>query len=557
MARRKTGPRSYIGKILLVAFLGTHIPLLTLLAHFIISNSLSTSATTRALAVALVATLAGTGLTLFALTQLLKPILATRQGLRHYLSENAVPNLPTDFSDEAGGLMADTQQALEKLDDIIVHLAHYDALTLLPNKTLFEERVALAYRALSDEAEFMNAVLVVDVDGLKNVNDLYGHQTGDRFIKEVAARLGQAVRDGDTLARIGGDEFALLQTRVKAVDDLIALAQRLCEAADQEPIILDGQSVRASVSIGIALANAVSQDTSPDLLRDAEAAMYQAKQQGTGQFGFYSPEANAQMRKLLACDNALRGALQKNEFVLHYQPQIDLETGATVGVEALLRWNRAGSGLVAPGEFIPLAEKNGLIIPIGQWALHTACAQNKAWQNAGFAPVRVAVNLSARQFHHPNLVGCVAQILEETGLAPQRLELEITESLALGSETETIAVLQKLRDMGIALSLDDFGTGYSSLSQLKRFPLDTLKIDRSFLHDVSQGSDNAAIVSGIIGLAHNLKLSVVAEGVETGEQVAFLKENGCEVSQGFLHSRPVPAEGITALFAQSAVAPAR
>ena len=553
LSRRK-GPRSYIGKILLVAFLGTHIPLLALLAHFIVANSLSAKETTSALLVALAATLGGTGITLLALTQLLQPILLTRRGLQQYLLSNTIPDLPTDFSDDAGVLMTDTQRAIEKMDEMIEHLSHYDTLTALPNKTLFTEKIKQAV-AQNQAANELLAVLVLDVNGLKNVNDLYEPQTGDRLLKTLAVQFAKVLGETDVLARIGSDEFAVLQTKAHSIDSVWAQARRLSDAASLMPIQINGHTLSVSVSVGIALCQACDENAL-DLLRDGEAAMYQAKQNppGSDKCQFYSPEINAQMRETLACDADLRTALGKNEFVLHYQPQIDLITEQITGVEALIRWNHPVRGLVSPNDFIPVAEQNGTIVPIGQWALRTACLQNKAWQDAGLPPVRVAVNLSARQFHHPRLVENVAHILMETGLDPQWLELEITESLAVGSERKTIAILHQLRDLGIALSLDDFGTGYSSLSQLKYFPLQTLKIDRAFLHNISTNAENAAMVTGIIGLAHNLHLSVVAEGVETVAQADFLKASGCETSQGFLFSRPLPASDLALLLETSAFA---
>ena len=546
---RGSGPRSYIGKILLVAFLGTHVPLLALLAHFIIANSLSAEATTTALVVALVATLGGTGVTLYALTQLLQPILLTRYGLQHYLRTNTVPRLPTDFSDDAGVLMADTQRAIEKINEMMVYLSHYDALTALPNKALFEEKIKEAI-AQNRTTNALLAVLVIDVNGLKNVNDLYSEEVGDRLLKQLAERFAKGMGDTTVLARIGSDEFAVLQTDAEAVEAVFEQARRLSDAASLKPLQINGHTFPVSVSVGMALYQAGDKEAA-HLLRDAEAAMYQAKKSDNN-CQFYSPETNAQLREILACDADLRGALGRNEFVLHYQPQIDLLTGSVSGVEALLRWNHPARGLVSPSEFIPIAEQNGTIVPIGEWVLRTACRQNKAWQEAGLPKVRVAVNLSARQFHHPRLVENVGRILMETGLEARWLELEITESLAVGNEKETIALLHKLREMGIALSLDDFGTGYSSLSQLKHFPLQTLKIDRAFLRDVSNNAENAAMVTGIIGLAHNLCLSVVAEGVETHAQADFLKTSGCETLQGFLFSRPLPAGEAAAFLEASA-----
>ncbi len=510
----------------------------------------------RALTVALVATLAGTGATLYSLGRLLAPLGRTSRSLRRYLETRELPDLPTQFTDDAGILMADTQHTVEKIDAMIVHLSHYDALTALPNRTLFEDRLGQAITGARREGRWL-AVIAADVDGLKNVNALYGRDGGDKLLQAIAARWASLVRDTDVFSRVGADTFALLQTEMKssediyAIDAVMAQAQRLLASVNSAPFLINNKPVGVTVSIGIALYPGDDGDAD-GLLRDAEAAVDQAQKAGvTNQCQFYSPEMNAQMRERLIMESEFGAALEREEFTLHYQPQVDLGSNKIMGIEALVRWNHPVRGLLAPGDFIAIAERCGFIVPLGEWVLRTACRQNKAWQDAGYAPIRVAVNLSARQFRERNLLETVASALRDSGLDPAFLELEVTESLAMDNVDQTIEVLQKLRDQGIALSLDDFGTGYSSLSQLRRLPIDTLKIDRAFVSDVLGSDDNAAVTTSIIGLAHNLRLHVIAEGVETEAQAAFLRAKGCGLSQGYLFSRPVPAQDIAPLLAQS------
>jgi EAL domain-containing protein (putative c-di-GMP-specific phosphodiesterase class I) len=346
-----------------------------------------------------------------------------------------------------------------------------------------------------------------------------------------------------TVARIGGDEFTILLAEITHVQDAPKVARRILEALSL-PFMLEGHEVFITVSIGIALYPFDGEDVDT-LLENADTAMYHAKDQGKNNYQFYTQSMNATAFERFALENSLHTALDRQQFLLYYQPQLDIQTRKIVGMEALIRWQHPDMGLIAPAAFIPLAEETNLIVPIGEWVLLTACAQNKAWQVAGFPPMRVTVNLSGNQFRQKNLAETIDKVLYNTGLDPQYLELELTESIIMQGEETTITMLNKLKAMGIRLSIDDFGTGYSSLSYLKRFPLDTIKVDRSFVRDITTDPDDAAITVAIIALGHSLNLKVIAEGVETEKQLAFLSKQKCDEMQGYLFSPPVPAEVIT------------
>ena len=416
--------------------------------------------------------------------------------------------------------------------------ANYDELTGLANRNLFQDRLNQAL-IFSRRHECGLAVLFIDLDNFKNINDSLGHDAGDALLTQVASRLTCSVREGDTVARLGGDEFVLLLSEIRAEDDVSAITQKLLKAMSA-PFDIGGHELHITCSIGIASYPKDGKDRQT-LLKNADAAMYRAKDLGRNNAQFYAAEMNVKAMERLMLESGLRHALERNEFLLHYQPQVDLRTGEITGMEALVRWQHPELGLVSPARFIPVAEESGLIVPLGEWVLRTACAQNKAWQRAGLKPISVAVNLSARQFRQPNLVEVVAGILRETELDPAHLELELTESLVMQNVEVTIATLDRLKAMGIKLSIDDFGTGYSSLSYLKRFPIHTLKIDQSFVRDITTDPSDAAIAKTIIAMAHELGLMVIAEGVETEEQKSFLQQRHCDEMQGFFFSKPVPA----------------
>jgi diguanylate cyclase (GGDEF)-like protein/PAS domain S-box-containing protein len=418
------------------------------------------------------------------------------------------------------------------------YLAYYDALTGLPNRTLFNDRLRQTLLEGSRDAR-MAAVLFLDLDRFKYINDTLGHETGDLVLKAVGTRLGASVLEGVTVARISGDEFGIILNEIVQVDDAAKAAQHILDSFRQ-PFYTADRELFITPSIGIALFPYDSKDAE-GLLKNAEVAMYRAKEHRRDNYQYYASDMTAAVFRHLAMEHALRRALEREEFVLYYQPQVQLATGQIVGVEALLRWQRADGDVVSPGEFIPLAEETGLIVPLGEWALRTACAQNKAWQNDGLPPLRVSVNLSGRQFQQTGLPEVISGVLAETGLAPHYLELELTESVLMQNTEVTVSSLRKLNAMGIRISVDDFGTGYSSLSYLKRFPIDMLKIDQSFVQDITVDADDAAITTAIIAMAHSLGIQVIAEGVETEAQVQFLRTRGSEVVQGYYFGRPVTA----------------
>lgn len=423
-------------------------------------------------------------------------------------------------------------------------LAHHDALTGLPNRMLMMERLEHAL-AHAHRHGLMLAVMFLDLDRFKNINDSLGHALGDQLLKTVAQRLTESVREDDTAARLGGDEFIIILEAVSTPEDVVGIAQKLVDSLAQ-PVMLGRQETVVSSSIGISIYPGDG-ESADALIKHADIAMYRAKEQGRNNYQFYTADMNIRALERLTMEGSLRHALERNEFKLYYQPQVDLRTRCITGMEALLRWQHPDLGLVQPSRFIPIAEETGLIVAIGEWALRAACFQNKAWQDAGLQRVLVAVNLSARQFKQPNLVNVVSQALADSGLEPCYLELEITESIAMEHAEETITRLKELKAMGVAISMDDFGTGHSSLSYLKRFPIDTLKIDQSFVQDVLFDSQDAAIAAAITTLARSLKMKVVTEGVETQEQVGFLREHDRDEVQGYYFSHPLPADAFAEL----------
>jgi len=441
----------------------------------------------------------------------------------------------------------------------IRRLAYYDELTGLPNRQYLQEALYQAVRAAERNGGRL-ALLCIGLDRFQRINDTLGHAAGDFLLATVGDCIRNSLRGGDTVAlerpdsaaathvsRIGGDEFTILLTDLKQDQDAAGVARRIQEAISR-PILLNNNEIVVTCSVGIALYP--HDDTGvTSLLKNADTAMHHAKEEGAGGYRFYSQSMNATALERLRLEEQLRKAVEREEFFLHYQPQVEIATGRVVGVEALIRWHHPELGMVSPADFIPIAEESGLISPIGEWVLRTACRQNRAWQEAGLPPIHMSVNLSVRQFRDERLVDTVAAAIDEAGLAATRLQLEITESLLMEDVEQVITKLRALKAMGLALEVDDFGTGYSSLSYLKRFPLDTLKIDRSFVRELPGDTDDAAVSRAIIAMAHSLRLRVVAEGVETVEQLDFLRREGCDLIQGYLFSRPVPAEEVPALLA--------
>jgi diguanylate cyclase (GGDEF)-like protein len=420
------------------------------------------------------------------------------------------------------------------------HLAYNDQLTALPNRSWFTERLRDELDA-AKSARTRVAVIFLDLDRFKDINDTLGHGLGDRMLRMVADRITAVVGDEGLVARMGGDEFIVLVGDDPSTARLEDLAVRLMAAVD-EPLVIDGFEQYVTTSVGIAV-YPDDGDDAETLIKHADVAMYRAKERGRDTHQFFTPALAAGLRARVAEDRFLRRALARHEFVLHYQPQFELGAGSLCSLEALVRWNHPRLGLIGPDQFIPSAEMSGLIVGLGDWVLETACRQVHAWQ--ALAPgLRLAVNLSARQFHQTALVAKIREVLERTGLPADQLELEITESVAMTDAAVSRQILEELRRAGMRLAVDDFGTGYSSLGYLRRFPLDTLKIDKSFVREIMVQRDDATIVRTVIGMAHSLGLSVCAEGVETEPQVAFLRDERCDRVQGFLYGRPMPAEEI-------------
>lgn len=429
-------------------------------------------------------------------------------------------------------------------EETIQHMAYYDPLTDLPNRMLFNDRLGQAL-AQAKRKNQLAAVLFLDLDRFKVINDTLGHTLGDLLLRSVAGRLKKCVRDGDTIARMGGDEFTLLLTGIVQVDEAVKAAQGLLNVL-KPSFTVEGHEVHITPSIGISIFPYDGAD-GVTLVKNADAALNRAKEQGRTNYQLYTPVMNAKAFERMTLENSLRKALERGEFTLYYQPQVSLGTGDIVGMEALLRWEHPDLGLVSPAQFIPMAEETGLIVPIGEWVLKTACEQNKKWQDMGYRPMCMAVNLSARQFNEQNLVAMISGILKSTGLESQWLDVEITESIIMQHLESTIATLRDLHHLGIQISIDDFGTGYSSLTYLKKFPVHALKIDQSFIREITTDPDDEAITSAVIAMGHSLKLNVIAEGVETMEQLQILRALKCDRMQGYLFSRPVPAQTITPL----------
>nr|WP_199305871.1 GGDEF domain-containing phosphodiesterase [Pseudanabaena sp. FACHB-2040] len=530
---------------MVVAFLGTHIPLLSLLFSFVTSTAYSWETAMGVLGVALIATLGGTAATLYALHHLLAPVRLTSIALRNYLRFQKLPELPTQFADEAGTLMADTSQTLHQLNELIHYISNYDNLTGLPNRKLLCDRICQTLLR-PEHNQRMVAVLVVSINDYTGISQALGQEALGLLLRTVAQRLTNNIGSSDLLAYLGKDEFAIARIDIPSLESLVKLSQLLLSTL-AKPFLLAGRSLHITASIGLSLMSIEDSQQIDQLLQQAQMALTQAKQQGVSQYQFYSPELNAQLQERLALENDLYGALERNEMIVYYQPLVDLRTGQVTAVEALVRWQHPIRGMVSPAQFIPIAEANGLIVAIGEWVLQQACIQCRLWQRAGLPPLRMSVNLSARQFEQPNLVNIVSQILQKSGLDPAYLELEVTESFLMDDIERSVSTLKRLRDLGVVLALDDFGTGYSSLNYLKCFPVDMLKIDRSFVQDTLSHPDSAAITDAIIALAKSLRLSITAEGIETQAQLDYLQTRGCHEGQGFYFSRPVPPEALVEL----------
>ena len=475
-------------------------------------------------------------------------ILIRRDGVESAIEDSVAP-IHNRRGEVTGAVMVfhdvSTSRAMsQKLE----HLANYDSLTDLPNRTLLNDRIARAAAAVNRHHTAL-AILYLDLDRFKHINDSFGHSGGDRMLQAVAQRLRECVRASDTVSRIGGDEFVVLLSEVKHADAAAICADKILRALGM-PYLMDAFEMHITASIGIAVypGDGAGLET---LLQNADSSMYEAKNHGRNNYQFYRTDLNSTATERQSMENGLRHAIEREELDVHYQPIIDLTTGAIVGAEALLRWENASLGSVSPTQFIEVAEESGLIVPLGAWALRKACAQFSACQITRLRGIRLAVNVSAVELRSKDFVARVAAILAETGIDPQCLELEITETFIMQDSKATATVLNALKSLGVTLALDDFGTGYSSLSYMRRFPIDTLKIDRSFVRDLTTDADDASVVSAIINMGKSLHMRVVAEGVETREQLKFLKENRCAEAQGYYLNRPMKAERFANLLCQA------
>lgn len=446
------------------------------------------------------------------------------------------------------GFVMVTQDITERkqMEETIRRQAYHDALTGLPNRMLFIDHLTLALTQAHRSRQRL-AVMFLDLDRFKTINDSLGHTVGDKLLKAVAYRLRTSVREADTVARMGGDEYTILLSQISHEHDVIAVVEKIL-AAFKHPYQLDGHELRMTASIGISIFPGDGLDAEA-LMQNADTAMYHAKEQGRNNYQFYNPGMNIKAFRRIIIENSLRQTIERGELLLYYQPQIDLTTRSITGIEALVRWRHPELGLLSPVQFIPLAEETGLILSLDEWVLRTACTQFSAWQNAGRRPLKLTVNLSARQFQQPDFVETVNGVLRETSLDPARLGIEITESTAMQNVEDTLPKLAALSDRGVHFSIDDFGTGYSSLSYLKKLPIHKLKIDKSFIADLMVDPDYKIIISAIIAMAHSLRLKVVAEGVESEEQFSFLHSSCCDELQGYLFSEALPAERIEQLIA--------
>ena len=456
------------------------------------------------------------------------------------LSVTAITN-PTGEVMQFAAIISDITKRKQD-EERILYQANYDSLTGLPNRSLFLDRLTQAINNM-ERSEKSLGLLFIDLDGFKLVNDTLGHDVGDMLLKEAAKRLGTCVRTGDTVARLGGDEFTIIMPNLDDPKNAPLVAQRVLDSLGRA-FLLGGHEAFVSGSIGITIFPDDARDAQ-ELLKNADAAMYRAKEEGKANYQFFTADMNEQVQERLVVKNGLSKALENDEFLLLYQPKLDLKTNRVTGAEALMRWESPELGLVSPVKFIPILEETGMVVEVGEWAIHTACRQHAAWVKAGLPPIKIAVNLSARQLREPSFVNIVKSALKKAKLPPSAIEIEITESMLMSDAPIIVAALEDLHDFGVHISMDDFGTGYSSLSYLKRFPIDTIKIDRSFVNDIHVDADDAEIIHTIINMGHTLNRKIIAEGVETEEQLDILKAYRCDEIQGYFFSKPLAADDFT------------
>jgi diguanylate cyclase (GGDEF)-like protein/PAS domain S-box-containing protein len=471
-------------------------------------------------------------------------VLIRRDGVESPIEDSAAP-IHDRYGQITGAVMVFHDVSAARATTLSMsYLAQHDSLTDLPNRVLLNDRLTEAL-SLANRYQRQLAVLFLDVDRFKHINDSLGHMIGDRLLQSIAQRLLGCVRESDTVSRQGGDEFVILLSEVTHARDATVCADKILDAL-RAPHRIDQHEVHVTASIGIVTYPDDGSDADA-LMKHADFAMYHAKENGRDNRQFFKRDMNIRALERQSLENGLRHALQREEFSLHYQPKLNLHSGVIVGVEALIRWIHPEFGPVSPADFIPIAEESGLIVPIGRWVLAEACHQAQAWQDIGLPPIRIGINISAVELRSDDFVGFMSQIIAATGLEPRFLELELTETFLMQDSTSTSAVLHALRAIGLHLALDDFGTGYSSLNHLKRFPIDTLKIDRSFVHGINTNSDDASIVAAVISMGNHLHMRVIAEGIETLEQLAFLQYHGCPIGQGYYFSKPVAARDCTQL----------
>ena len=466
-------------------------------------------------------------------------ILIRRDGYESPIEDSAAPIHDRSRNISGAVIVFHDVSAARQMSLQLSHLAQHDSLTDLPNRMLLNDRLQQAI-AMAKRHGYRIAVLFMDLDRFKHINDSLGHVIGDQLLQAVAARLERCVRESDTVGRQGGDEFVVVLSELEAAENAGISAAKLL-AALTLPYHIGVHDICVPVSIGVSI-YPDDGDNADSLVRNADTAMYHAKENGRNNYQFFKQEMNVRASERQFIEGGLRVALERKEFSLHYQPKVDLGTGAVTGVEALLRWKHPERGFIPPAQFIPIAEDTGLILPIGQWVLREACKQSRAWLDSGFAPVPMAVNISAVEFRSKDFVESVRAILHESKLDPHCLELELTESVLMKHAESTVSMLKALKEIGVQLTVDDFGTGYSSLSYLRQFPVDSLKVDQSFVHEISSDKDDAAIVSAVISMGNSLKKRVIAEGVETREQLNFLTAEGCEEAQGYYFNRPMVAD---------------
>ena len=546
----------YIAKIMLVAFLGIHIPLIALLISFLITRTESITTIAHILSVALIATLCGTIGTLYALNYLLAPVILTSAALKNYLDTRTLAQLPTNFKDEAGTLMGNTYQTLHQLDGLIDYMSHYDALTGLPNAELLQIRLE---ETLSELPRQNVTIIMVGIHDFLSLCDRREPHIINQLLKSMTYRLQTIVESTDELAYWSSGVFTIVSLKMSSFEEVVQRSQIILNTLNQ-PYKLTNNQIQIKVNLGIRLSSSDETPVSNQnfrlfidrLIQQANMSLRSA-QHDRQPYQFYSPSLNQKLQRQIILENDLHNALERQEIYVLYQPIVNLQNDQIIGVEALIRWQHPKLGWVSPEEFIPIAEANSLIESLGNWVLKMACLDRRGWRDSGLNSIRMSVNLSARQLEHPDLVEHICQIMNDTEMSAADLELEITESALMGDIERSVETLLQLRKQGISLALDDFGTGYSSLSYLKRFPVNIIKIDRSFVTNILNHSDDAAIAGSIISLAHSLKLNITVEGIETKAQLEYFKRQNCQEGQGFYFSHPVSAEKMATLLKKQAI----